>query len=162
MVQYQRVFPVLLLLALSGTALSCRTSEQGSNTSAGANTATDEAGIRAHVAGFEAALNKRDFTAFAAQFVSDGDLILVDSPISSGQDAIRRTIEAGWANAPSTRRASITVERVRFLGGDIAVVDSAARFSEGEPAQDRGTSVVVRRDGAWRTLALRVLPAPKQ
>jgi len=78
MPQCKRTFPVLLLLALSTTVLSCRTSEQPPNASAGVNTTTDEAGIRAHVAGFEAAVNKRDFAAFAAQFVPDGDLILVD------------------------------------------------------------------------------------
>jgi len=81
--------------------------------------------------------------------------------MSSGQDAIRRTIEAAWATAPATRRATITVERVRSLGPDIAVLDAVARFNEGEPTQDRGTSVVVRRNGVWRTLVLRVLPAAK-
>jgi uncharacterized protein (TIGR02246 family) len=141
---------------------SCRTPEQAPNASAGPNTATDEAGIRAHVAGNEAALNKRDFAAYAAQFVPDGDLIVVDGATSSGQDAIRRTIEAAWANAPATRRATITVDKIRSLGSDIAVVDASARFSEGEPTLGRSTSVVVRRDGAWRTLVLRVLPAAKQ
>ena len=162
MVHDKRVLLVFLLITFFIAVSSCRTPEQATNASAGPNTATDEAGIRAHVAGFEAALNKRDFAAFAAQFVPDGDLILVDGPTSSGQDAIRRTLEAAWANAPAARRATITVEKIRSLGSDIAVVDASARFSEGEPTQDRGTSVVVRRDGAWRTLVLRVLPAVKQ
>jgi uncharacterized protein (TIGR02246 family) len=123
---------------------------------------TDEPGIRAHIRGLEAAVNSRDFAAFAAQFLADGDLVVVDRQTSSGHDAIRRTMEAAWAGAPSARRASITVDKVRFLNEDIALVDAVARFSEGDPAEDRGTSVVVRRDGAWRTLALRILPAPKQ
>ena len=147
MLQHQRLVAALLLLVVSATM---------------SNAANDDAGIRAHVAGFEAALNKRDFTAFGAQFHPDGDLILVDTAISSGPEAIRRTLEKGWAGAPSTRRATITVEKVRFLTADIAVVDAVARFSEGEPKQDRGTSVVVRRNGVWKTLVLRVLPAAKQ
>src|SRR5262245_15077182 len=162
MVHDKRVFLVLLLITFFIAVSSCRTPEQATNASVESNTATDEAGIRAHVSGFEAAVNKRDFAAFAAQFVPDGDLILVDSPTRSGQDAIRRKIEAAWANAPATRRATITVDKIRSRGSDIAVVDASARFSEGEPAQDRGTAVVVRRDGAWRTLVLRVLPAVKQ
>src|SRR5262245_22985046 len=162
MVHDKRVLPLLLLVTFFIAVSSCRTPEQAPNASAGPNTATDEAGIRAHIAGVEAALNKRDFAAFAAQFVPDGDLILVDGPTRSGQDAIRRSLEAEWTNAPATRRVTITIEKIRSLGSDIAVVDDTARFSEGEPTQGRGTSVVVRRDGVWRTLVLRVLPAVKQ
>jgi uncharacterized protein (TIGR02246 family) len=162
MVHDKRVFPVLLLITFFIAVSSCRTPEQAPNASAGPNTAADEAGIRAHIAGAEATLNKRDFAAYAARFVPDGDLIVVDGPTISGQDAIRRALEAAWANAPATRRIAITVEKIRSLGPDIAVVDDTARFSEGGPAPNRGTEVVVRRDGAWRTLVLRVFPAAKQ
>jgi uncharacterized protein (TIGR02246 family) len=153
---------VVVLLALSAALSSCSKSEQAPSASATPNPATDEASIREHVAGFEAAINKRDFAAFAAQFAPDGDVIIGDGPISSGTDAIRRTFETGWAGAPSARRASISVERIRFLGADIAVLDATARFSEGDPKQDRATSVVVRRNGAWKTVVLRIYLAAKQ
>jgi hypothetical protein len=55
MVRYGRAFPLVVLLVVSSTAVSRLSSEEGSSVSAGANTATDEAGIRAHVGGFEAA-----------------------------------------------------------------------------------------------------------
>jgi hypothetical protein len=71
MVHDKRVLPVLLFITFFIAVSSRRTTEQSPNASAGPNTATDEAGIRAHVAGFEAALNNRDFAAFAAQFVPE-------------------------------------------------------------------------------------------
>jgi hypothetical protein len=47
-------------------------------------------------------------------------------------------------------------------GASVAIADTTARFSEGEPTQDRGTWVMVRNNGAWRVAALRVLPAERQ
>jgi uncharacterized protein (TIGR02246 family) len=151
--------PLFLVLVFSVPALFCGAPEPEPKESARVDTATDEAAVRAHAARFEAALNDRDFAAFAALFVPDGDFVLVNRPRASGQDAILRTIEAAWTNAPPARRATITVEQVRFPAPDVAVVDAVARFTEGEPTQDRATSVLVRRDGAWRNLILRVLPA---
>jgi len=162
MLYFQRRLLGLFLLTLGIAATSCRTQEQGTTTLAGQDRAADEAAIRAGVAASEAAINGRDFAALAAQFVPDGDAIVVSSPKSTGPEAIRRTFETGWADAPADRQISITVDSIRFLTADIAVVDMSARFSAGEPTQDRATSIVVRRDGAWRTATLRVLPAAAQ
>jgi uncharacterized protein (TIGR02246 family) len=158
MIPCQCVLSRSLVLALAVGSVACTPQHQPSDPSSGTETAKDDAAIRSHAAGFERALNSRDFAAFSEQFTPDGDLILVDGPLTSGREAIRRSIQAAWTDAPPTRRASITVNNIRFLSSDIALVEAAARFSAGEPAQDRGTSVVVRRDGVWRTLALRVLP----
>ena len=162
MLKFQQLFQVSLLLTLAIAAASCRTPEQASSTPAEQNMATDEAAIRAEVVATEAAINRRDFAGFAAQFTPDGDAIIVDSPRISGHDAIRRTFETGWADAPANRQITITVGSIRFLSDDIAVVDNRARFSAGEPTQDRATAVMVRRDGGWRIAALRILPAAKE
>src|SRR5688500_17622471 len=74
------------------------------------DTAADEASIRSHAAGFEAALNSRDFGAFAAQFTTDGDLAVGDVPLASGHEAIQRTIATAWTDAPAARRATISVD----------------------------------------------------
>lgn len=151
-----------LVLASAIAAVSCQTTAQAPSTPTQQDKAADEAAIRAVIARTETAINGRDFAAFAALFVPDGDLINADSPRSTGAEAIRQAIEAAWANAPAERRITITVENIRFLSADIAVVDTAARFSAGDPAQDRATSAMVRRDGEWRTAALRVFPAARQ
>jgi uncharacterized protein (TIGR02246 family) len=122
---------------------------------------SDEAGIRAQVAAAEAAINRRDFAALAALYTSDGDTIIATRPRTSGPDAIRRSAEAAWAAAPSARRLRITVDAIRFLTPDVAIADTIARFSAGEPAEDRGTWVMVRRDGVWRVGAFRVQPAER-
>jgi uncharacterized protein (TIGR02246 family) len=151
---------VLAVAAFIVVSTACGAPPQPAN--GPSDTAADEAAIRAHAQGFEAALNSRDFGAFAEQFTSDGDLAVGDVPLASGHEAIQRTIATAWTDAPATRRATISVDRIRFVGPDAAVVDATARFSEGEPAQDRGTSVVVRGDSGWRTLVLRILPAPRR
>jgi uncharacterized protein (TIGR02246 family) len=161
MFQFPRSLSVLVGAAAIA-AVSCQSPEQVPSTSAAPGTAAEETAIRAEVAAGEAAINGRDFAAFAALFVPDGDVILGDGPQSAGPKAIRRTFETGWADAPADRQISITVVGVRFLSADIAVVDIAARFSVGEPAQDRAISVMVRRDGVWRIAALRVFSAAGQ
>jgi uncharacterized protein (TIGR02246 family) len=119
----------------------------------------DDAAIRALIAFAEAAINRRDFAALAALYTTDGDTIIASRPRTSGRDAIRRSAEAAWATAPSARRLSMTVDAIRFLDSDVAIADTTARFSAGEPREDRGTWVVVRRDGRWLVGAFRVQPA---
>jgi uncharacterized protein (TIGR02246 family) len=163
--QFQRVFQVLLLLMLPFAELSCRAPEQVSNTSAAQDTASKEAAIRAELAAVEAAWNKRDAAALAALYAPDGDAMMLADPRTLGQDAIRRAAEAGSifpTDRTSTNRISLTVDRIRSLSPDVAIADGTARFSAGEPTQTRPTYIMVRRDGAWRIAALRVLPAEQQ
>jgi hypothetical protein len=48
---------------------------------------------------------------------------------------------------------------MRMLTPDIAIVETSATFSEGSVRSNRGTHIVVRRDGKWFTTALRVYPS---
>ncbi len=156
MLQLRRMCYVMLLLMLPFALLCCRTTEQAQNRT------SDEAAIRGQVAAMEAAYNKRDTAALAAIYATDGDVMMVAGPRSSGHEAIRRATETDWAKMPSTRQISLTVDSIRFLSSDVAIAECTARLSEGEPSQDRGTWVMVRRDGTWRVAALRVLPAEQR
>jgi len=129
-----------------------------------APTAQDDAGdaaVRARIKAFEAAWNARDAARVASGYAPDGDLILGDGPRYSGRDAIGRSSAAAWSGVPADRRISISIDAIRHPGPDIAIAECTARFSAGEPTQDRGTWVMVRRQGAWWVAALRVMPAER-
>lgn len=122
------------------------------------DTQAAEPAIRAHIAAHAAAINQRDAAALAALFTPDADEVNVDGPRSIGRDAIRAGAQRDLAAWPTARRFTLEVTGVRMLTPDIAIVETVATFSEGPVRSNRGTHIVVRRDGKWFTTALRVYP----
>ncbi len=122
----------------------------------------DETALRAQVAAFEAAINKRDMAGVAALFAPDADLIVLNGPLVIGRWAIQTAFERGLGTLAATIRISITVTDIRFLGSDVAIVNARAQFNEGLP-DDRGTRVYARQPGGdWLISAQRVMPAARQ
>ena len=124
--------------------------------------AADEAAIRAHAVAVENAINKRDAAGLVALFTPDGDEINGDGPRVVGREAMRQVQAAELAKWPGTRRFSLTVTGIRFIGQDVAIVETEAQFNEGPVRTNRGTWVSVRQDGRWLIAALRVYPAHRQ
>jgi uncharacterized protein (TIGR02246 family) len=118
--------------------------------------AADEAAFRAMASEGESQINSRDFAAWASAFAADGDAIFPGTPKTTGPAEILQLMETGWAEAPPERQISLTVDSVRFVADDVAVVDYLAEFSAGEPTTDRGTAVWVRAGDTWQTVTLRV------
>lgn len=154
----RRTFLLLCLAAICQLSARPDLSAQSNQVRATA----DEKAIRAQITAAEAAINKRDFAALGTLYTPDGDAIIGSAPTSSDPDAIRRHLAAAWAKAPANRRISITVDAIRFITSDVAIANTTARFSEGEPLEDRGTWVMARRDGTWRVAAIRVQPAQRR
>jgi len=121
--------------------------------------ATDEAAIRAHAVAIESAINKRDVAAVVALFTPDGDEINGDGPRVAGREAMRQAQVADFAKWPATMRFTLAVTGIRYLGQDVAIVETTAQFSEGAVRSNRGTWVSVRQGGKWLIAALRVYPA---
>lgn len=140
-----------LVIALAFLSVARLLSAQGRS--------SDEAAIREHTAAYESAVNKGDAAAIAALFASDGDFIFFDGPRLTGRVAIQRDTEARFSTRPATMRFTLAVTGIRFVGPEAAIVDTHATFSEGPMQANRGTSVMVRRDGQWLLAALRVFPA---
>ena len=123
--------------------------------------AADETAIRNRVAALTNALNRRDAAAFAALFTADADVIVLEGARTQGRAAIQAANAKAMAAAPN-ERATITPTEIRFIGPDIAIVNTDARFTGGAaPLQDRGTWVLHRESGVWLIAALRVMPAAK-
>ena len=121
----------------------------------------DETAIRAHVAAYQVAINERDGVAVGALFATDGDFVFFDGPRVVGRDAVRQSTETALASWPATMQFTLSVTGIRFLRPDLAIVETLAHFSEGDMRSNRGTSVVVRREGKWLIAALRVFPAER-
>lgn len=122
---------------------------------------TEEAALRKTVAAYESAVNQRDARAIAGLFTRDADVVYFDSPRVVGRDAIAKDLNEAIASWPRNRRFSLEVTNIRFLGSDLALVETLARFSEGEMTSNRGTALMARRDGKWFWEALRVYPAQR-
>ena len=121
--------------------------------------AADEAAVRARITAAVDAINRRDAAGWAALFTPDADVIVLNEPRVAGRAAIQAVAAKNWAATPN-ERAAITPTAIRFLGSDIAIVNTAARFTGGAaPMEDRGTWVLQRKAGSWVATALRVMPA---
>ena len=119
----------------------------------------DDAGIRDNVAAYVTAVNARDERKIAAVFASDADFVAFDSPRVVGRDAIAKLHAETLASWPPTRKFSLEVTNIRFVGPELALIEAIGRFSEGDVRSNRGTILVTRRDGRWQWAALRIYPA---
>jgi uncharacterized protein (TIGR02246 family) len=85
-----------------------------------------------------------------------------------GREAIHRAMRAALATPLADVATSQTVEGIRFVRPDVAIVECVKRIhdrrdpdAEGSaPLADRGmlTFVVVERDGAWRITSAQTTP----
>jgi uncharacterized protein (TIGR02246 family) len=149
----------VLAVALSSVTLSCNAAQEVPSATAGQNRSADEAAIRAQIGANEAAGNKRDFEGVAATYALDGDLMRLAGPRVIGRAAIGQLIKEALATTPATSQNTFTIESIRFVAPDVAVVETTLHFSEGPLRAERGTLVMVRQDGTWPIAAARVLPA---
>lgn len=128
----------------------------------GQNAETDEAAIRNRVGELETMINRRDAAGYAELFAPDADLIILDAAVVQGRAAIQNSIARISAATPN-RRATITPTAIRFIGRDVAIVNTLARFTVGNTTtEDRGTWLLNRQAGRWMIAALRVMPAEKR
>lgn len=125
-----------------------------------AGRASDQSGaFREQAKAYENAINKRDAGAVAALFAVNGDLVFVDGPRLQGRNAIRESADKDLKAWPKGRQFKLQVTGSRMLSPDIALVETAATFSEGPVRSNRGTAVMVRENGKWLISSLRVYPS---
>jgi uncharacterized protein (TIGR02246 family) len=121
----------------------------------------DEAAIRAVVAQYLHARERRDAAAIRALFVEDADQLTSSGEWRKGRDDIVRGTLASSQQTGGQR--TITIETVRFPQPDTAIADGRYELT----GVDQGTRkmwtsfVFVRSAGEWRIAAIRnMLPAP--
>ena len=111
----------------------------------------DVAAVRAVVASYVDARERRDATALAALFTDDADQLVSTGEWRRGRDAV---VSGGLASSARTSGArTIEIETVRFVSPDVAVADGRYEIAAaaGAPARQHVDDV---RDGqASRNLA---------
>lgn len=121
----------------------------------------DEHDIRGVVAEYMAARNKNDSEALGRLFTPDADQLVSTGEWRKGlADLVRGTAASSRKEAG---KSSITVEDVRLLDSEVAIVDGHYRtVSLSGAVRDMWTTIVLKRAGHdWRITAIRnMLPAP--
>ncbi len=128
----------------------------------------DEAEIRRLVADFSTAWNRSDAKAMAAMWIEDGDFIQPAGRITRGRADIEKRLAEEHSFFYTGSRFTSTVDTVRFLKLDVAVVDGAwetsgAHTPKGKPLPTmKGlyTLIVVKRSSKWWVVSSRsMVPA---
>ena len=121
----------------------------------------DEAAIRAVVAEYLHARERRDPDAIRALFMEDADQLTSSGEWRKGRDDIVRGTLASSQQTGGQR--TITIETVRFPQPDTAIADGRYELAGvDQSTRKMWTSFVfVRSGGGWRIAAIRnMLPAP--
>jgi uncharacterized protein (TIGR02246 family) len=121
----------------------------------------DEAAVKAVVARYVEAREKRDAAAIEALFTKDADQLVSSGEWRKGRDAVVRGTLASSESTGGHR--TITVENVRFLSPDVAIADGRYEITGMAGGQDRrmwSTFVIARGTDGWKIAAIRnMLPA---
>ena len=117
----------------------------------------DSSAIRALFRAYEAAINRRDVEAAIATYLPDADVWVVGYDRIVGREAIRLNEERA-AGAPGFQAWSTSIDAIRFIGADVAVVESSgAVTTAGNRIAERITWVVHRSVVGWRIAAVRIM-----
>jgi uncharacterized protein (TIGR02246 family) len=121
----------------------------------------DEAAVRAVVQKYVNAREAKDPKAIEALFMEDADQLVSNGTWRRGRDTLVRGMLESSRRNPARR--SITVESVRFLAPEVALVDGCYIQKGAEGGKDRQmwTSITLKRvAGGWRIAAIRnMLPS---
>lgn len=127
----------------------------------------DETAIRKTWQDYLAAWNKHDANALAAFMTEDADRRIPDGRISNGRAAVLDAIGNEFRSVYRNATLSSDQVDVRFLTPDVAILDARDELrgvnGAGESVQRTNhTSIFLKRDGKWLTVAIRAwaLPSP--
>jgi uncharacterized protein (TIGR02246 family) len=144
------------ILVLVGVTLL--TAVAGMQTKVG--TAADEAAIRKAWADYVTTWNKHDAMALASFYTDDVDRRTQNGKVSNGRAAVVGAIDDEFRGTNKETVLSTVQLDVRFVNRDVAILDARdeLRGTEGAEAsvvKTNHTSVFVRRDSKWLTVAIR-------
>lgn len=121
--------------------------------------------IRAFVAAYEDAFNRHDPSAVSAFFRDDAEIIVRNSHLIEGGEAIEDWWRSYFAE-PRPYRALLIIDQVRMIETDVALVTITGTGAVAQSADEllpvrytRATWVLAREAREWRIAALWVLPS---
>jgi uncharacterized protein (TIGR02246 family) len=122
--------------------------------------AADEAAVRDLVSQYANGREKGDPAAVAALFTADADQLVSSGEWRRGRDVL---VKGVLSSTQAGGKRTTTVETVRFLTPDTAIVDARYEIVGGAYVERRMWSsfVMARTKSGWRIAAIRnMLPAP--
>ncbi len=122
--------------------------------------AADESAVRDLVKQYADAREKNDAAAVGALFTADADQLVSSGEWRRGRDALVNGVLASSKQTGGKR--TTTVETVRFLTADTAIVDARYEITGGTYIERRmwSTFIMARTKEGWRIAAIRnMLPA---
>jgi uncharacterized protein (TIGR02246 family) len=133
----------------------------------------DDAAIHQRSAEWDAAWNKHDAKLMAAFFVADGDLVNPFGRQAHGQAEVEKLFTEEQSGVMAGTTYTGTIENIRHLGKNIAIVDVAAEISGmkgpdgavAPPFKHHVTWIAEKKDGKWMAVGARAfvtmtMPAP--
>jgi uncharacterized protein (TIGR02246 family) len=132
----------------------------------------DEAAIRKVHADFAAAWNRHDAAALAADWTASADLINPEGRWAKGKAELQKNFAEEQAGVFKSSTFTSTVQSVRFLNPQTAIVDAAFEIQnatppDSPPMTQKGLykAFMVKESGKWRTASVMAMvpaatPAP--
>ena len=122
--------------------------------------------LRQMVQAYQTAWNTHDAAAVVAFYTEDADQVMQGGATTVGREALTQWWRTRFAAMEPGRKIALTVTAVRLVTPQVAIVNTIATTGgqdahgkELSGATDRGTWVVIQKDGHWLMAALRVGPA---
>jgi uncharacterized protein (TIGR02246 family) len=108
-------------------------------------------------------LNAGDLSAIREFWDQDADYVSVEGQLIRGRDALEGFFSQMLKASDTRPTQTATIEQVRFIASDVAIVDGSwtitgARDASGRelpPLQGRGLEIVRKKQGRWRFVATR-------
>ena len=117
----------------------------------------DEAAIRALLAETEAATNAGDSVDVAAFHTSEGDVWIAGLSRQSTPEGVRDN-EEEFQGIPGFQNWHASIESIRFISPDTAIVESSAVTTlDSSKFDEEATVIVTRTDAGWKIAAARVM-----
>lgn len=129
----------------------------------------DIASIKQLMADLDAAYDKRDAVAYIELFQEDADFLWTTGVLSKDRSEIQQQVANTFKVIPSEYKHISTLQRIRFIRPDIAIVDGTVMFvregaSENEEPFWKAltTGVFKKEKGQWRVSAIRLMLPPSE
>jgi len=131
------------------------------------NSANDEASIRKVVQQVQDGWNAHNGKAFASQFATDADYVVVNGMRAKGRQEIEEGHTAIFSSIYKDSKNVATVQSVRFLRPDVSVVhiEWNLEFTMGgekKKARAMNTMVMTKENGKWSIAAFQNTPIEEQ
>ncbi len=155
------VSTAFLMLVVMGTAQEPAQRKGGADSTRKVPTSPEAEAVRKVAERFAEAFNKRDLEAMSGLFDPQARVVDEDGQALEGIEDIRQRFAIAFEANPNLK-VDFQTDNIRFITPEVAVEEGRARAIEGRSesiTSGMHTVIYVKRDGAWKILAVRDQPS---